>query len=100
MASWSLGLGLSALLLAVLLVVLAAVTTVAPGRMPAVALDWGAIALAGAAILAGARFLVSLVHLRAAIQQHQRSALLLRMSAGLVAAVGALAATLISGNGT
>jgi hypothetical protein len=86
-ASWSVGLGVVALLLALALVVATGVTT-----GPARALKWAAVGFAGLAIAVG---FVTWIRYRARPSAAELATL--RMSTGFLAAGGALLAILIAG---
>lgn len=86
-ASWSVGLGVVALLLALALVVATGMTT-----GPAQALKWAAVGFAGLAIAVG---FVTWIRYRARPSAAELATL--RMSTGFLAAGGALLAILIAG---
>jgi hypothetical protein len=86
LAAWTLTLGMSAWLLAAVLVTLVGTTTVSLKGTPILALDWGATACAIVAAGCGAL----------SIWKHPRN--FLQASAGIVASIGALAAVLVAGS--
>jgi hypothetical protein len=91
-ASWSLGLGVSAWVLAIGAVALAGLTAVALNSVPIHVLEWGAITLAGCTVGAGA------LNLHQSIASQCGPVRQWRAGAGLVVSIGALAAILIAGS--
>lgn len=91
LAFWTLILGLSAWLLACVLVTIIGATTTTLNAGPVLLLNWGIIAFAILAIGCGA------LSARRVITDGHRPGNLLRAGAGIVASIGALAAALIAG---
>jgi hypothetical protein len=89
---WCLALGIGACLLAGTLVLIVGTTTLALDRLPIALLEWGVVAVAALAIYLGAG------SLRRGVRERLPD-LMLYAGAGLVAAFGALATTLIAGTG-